>query len=145
MKRLSLQWRITLMSVLLIGAACVAMKLLICFSGLHYMDSIGASIQGYTIGGEPAFFDPETAGLGQDVAIVVHGAQEDFCMSNWYSSIPVSLRVSVSICPLTVAVRERVSKVRPPQVSSTSCWVNCRNVRLRMRASSSARWKGFAR
>ena len=46
MKRLSLQWRITLMTVLLIGAACVAMKLLICFSGVHYMDSIGASIQG---------------------------------------------------------------------------------------------------
>ena len=91
MKRLSLQWRITLMSVLLIGAACVAMKLLICFSGLHYMDSIGASIQGYTIGGEPAFFDPETAGLGQDVAIVVHGAQEDFCMSNWYVTAAVTV------------------------------------------------------
>ena len=91
MKRLSLQWRITLMSVLLIGAACVAMKLLICVSGLHYMDSIGASIQGYTIGGEPAFFDPETAGLGQDVAIVVHGAQEDFCMSNWYVTAAVTV------------------------------------------------------
>ena len=47
MRKISLQWRITLMSVLLIGAACVAMKLLICFSGVHYMDSIGASIQGY--------------------------------------------------------------------------------------------------
>ena len=91
MKRLSLQWRITLMSVLLIGAACVTMKLLICVSGLHYMDSIGASIQGYTIGGEPAFFDPETAGLGQDVAIVVHGAQEDFCMSNWYVTAAVTV------------------------------------------------------
>ncbi len=32
-----------------------------------------------------------------------------------------------------------VSKLRPPQLSSTSCWVNCLNVRLRMRASSSAR------
>ena len=91
MKRLSLQWRITLMTVLLIGAACVAMKLLICVSGLHYMDSIGASIQGYTIGGDPAFFDPETAGLGQDVAIVVHGAQEDFCMSNWYVTAAVTV------------------------------------------------------
>ena len=91
MKRLSLQWRITLMSVLLIGAACVTMKLLICVSGLHYMDSIGASIQGYTIGGKPAFFDPETAGLGQDVAIVVHGAQEDFCMSNWYVTAAVTV------------------------------------------------------
>ena len=33
MKRLSLQWRITLMSVLLIGITCVAMNLLLCSSG----------------------------------------------------------------------------------------------------------------
>ena len=44
MKRLSLQWRITLLTVLLIGAACVSMKLLLCASGLHYMDSIGSFI-----------------------------------------------------------------------------------------------------
>ena len=30
MKRLSLQWRITLMTVLLIGITCVAMNLLLC-------------------------------------------------------------------------------------------------------------------
>ena len=90
MKHLSLQWRITLMTVLLIGAACVAMKLLLCFSGVHYMDSIGASIQGYTIDGEPAFLDPEAAGLGRDVAIVIHGVQEDFCMTNWYVTAVVT-------------------------------------------------------
>ena len=90
MKHLSLQWRITLMTVLLIGAACVAMKLLLCFSGVHYMDSIGASIQGYTIDGEPAFIDPEAAGLGRDVAIVIHGVQEDFCMTNWYVTAVVT-------------------------------------------------------
>ena len=33
MKRLSLQWRITLMTVLLIGITCVAMNLLLCSSG----------------------------------------------------------------------------------------------------------------
>ena len=47
MKRLSLQWRITLMTVLLIGVTCVAMKLLLCSSGVHYMDSIGETLQGY--------------------------------------------------------------------------------------------------
>ena len=45
MKRLSLQWRITLMTVLLIGITCVGMNLLLCSSGVHYMDSIGNSIQ----------------------------------------------------------------------------------------------------
>lgn len=91
MKKLSLQWRITLMTVLLIGAACVSMKLLICSSGVHYMDSIGNSIQGYTSGGEPAFFDPEAAGVTDDLTIVIHGAQEDFCMTNWYITAAVTL------------------------------------------------------
>ena len=91
MKRLSLQWRITLMTVLLIGAACVSMKYLTCLSGVHYMDSIGESIQGDTISGEPAFFDPETAGVGQDLTIVIHGAQEKFCMTNWYITAAVTI------------------------------------------------------
>ena len=46
MKRLSLQWRITLMSVLLIGVTCVAMNLLLCSSGVYYMDTIADSLQG---------------------------------------------------------------------------------------------------
>ena len=91
MKRLSLQWRITLMTTLLIGVTCVSMKLLICSSGIHYMDSIGESLQGYTISGEPAFFDPEAAGLGQDVTIVIHGAQENFCMTNWFITAAVTV------------------------------------------------------
>ena len=45
MKRLSLQWRITLLTVLLIGAACVSMKLLLCASGLHYMTPSAASFR----------------------------------------------------------------------------------------------------
>ena len=91
MKRLSLQWRITLMTALLIGVTCVAMKLLICSSGIHYMDSIGESIQGYTVGGEPAFFDPETAAVTDELTIVIHGAQEDFCMTNWFITAAVTL------------------------------------------------------
>ncbi len=41
MKRLSLQWRITLMSVLLIGITCVAMNLLLCSSGVYYRQLTG--------------------------------------------------------------------------------------------------------
>ena len=44
MRKLSLQWRITLMTILLIGITCVTMKLLLCSSGVHYMDSIGESL-----------------------------------------------------------------------------------------------------
>ncbi len=91
MKRLSLQWRITLMTVLLIGVTCVAMKLLLCSSGVHYMDSIGETLQGYTAGGETDFFDPETEGFEQEVTIVVHGAQANFCVTNWYITAAVTV------------------------------------------------------
>ena len=40
MRKLSLQWRITLMTALLIGVTCVAMNLLLCSSGVYYMDTI---------------------------------------------------------------------------------------------------------
>ena len=46
MNRLSLQWRITLMTVLLIGITCVAMNLLLCYSGVYYMDTIVDTLQG---------------------------------------------------------------------------------------------------
>ena len=35
MKRISLQWRITLMTVLFIGITCVTMNLLLCSSGVY--------------------------------------------------------------------------------------------------------------
>ena len=91
MRKLSLQWRITLMTILLIGVTCVTMKLLLCSSGVHYMDFIGESLQDYPTGGEPAFFDPQMAEPGQDVTIVIHGAQEDFCMTNWYITAAVTV------------------------------------------------------
>ena len=91
MKRLSLQWRITLMTVLLIGAACICMKLLLGFSGVYYMDAIGQSIQDFTIGAEPACFDPAQAGPGQDITIVINGAQQEFCAANWYITAGVTL------------------------------------------------------
>ena len=63
MKRLSLQWRITLMSVLLIGITCVTMNLLLCSSGVYYMDTIADSLQGggtvILNDGGAASFDPQ--------------------------------------------------------------------------------------
>ena len=84
MKKLSLQWRITIMTVLLIGIACVSMELLLCRSGIHYMDSIGESLQDLTPEGETDFFDPETVDQDQDLTIIIYGAQESFCITNWY-------------------------------------------------------------
>ena len=72
MKRLSLQWRITLMTALLTGATCIFMNVLIGYSGSHYMDSIGSYVTGYgdTDKGEPDFFDPEHEKLDRELTIV---------------------------------------------------------------------------
>ena len=93
MKKLSLQWRITIMTVLLIGAACVFMNVLIGYSGRQYMDSIGSYITGYgdTDRGEPEYFDPEQKKLDEELTIVVHGAQESFITTNWYITAAVTI------------------------------------------------------
>lgn len=93
MKKLSLQWRITLMAAILIGLTCVFMNILIGYSGRHYMDSIGSYITGYgdTDRGEPEYFDPEQKKLDEELTIVVHGAQESFVNTNWYITAAVTL------------------------------------------------------
>ena len=47
MKKLSFQWRITLMTSLLIAAACVALNLLLFHSGVYYFDSLGEYVAEY--------------------------------------------------------------------------------------------------
>ena len=48
MKRLSLQWRITLMTALLICSTCVLMNCLVGYSGMRYMDSIGNELSAHS-------------------------------------------------------------------------------------------------
>ena len=91
MKKLSLQWRVTLLTALLIGIACVSMKLLICSSGVHYMDSIAETLQGCTAGGDPAFFEAESSEVQGNLTIIIHGAQEEFCLTNWYITAAVTV------------------------------------------------------
>ena len=95
MMRLSLQWRITLMTVLLIGITCVAMNLLLCSSGVYYMDTIVDSLQG---GGTvilneegTASFDPQLIVPNGELTIVVDGAQGRFRTTNWYITAAVTL------------------------------------------------------
>ena len=95
MKRLSLQWRITLMSVLLIGITCVTMNLLLCSSGVYYMDTIADSLQGggtaiLNDGGAESF-DPQLIAPNEELTIVVNGAQGRFRTTNWYITAAVTL------------------------------------------------------
>ena len=95
MKRLSLQWRITLMTVLLIGVTCVAMNLLLCSSGVYYMDTIADTLQGgdtVMMNSEGAeSFNPQLVTPDEDLTIVVNGAQGRFRMTNWYITAAVTL------------------------------------------------------
>ena len=94
MKRLSLQWRITLMTVLLIGITCVAMNLLLCSSGVYYMDTIADSLQGGTVilnDGGAASFDPQLIAPNEELTIVVDGVQGRFRTTNWYITAAVTL------------------------------------------------------
>ena len=95
MKHLSLQWRITLMTVLLIGATCVIMNLLLCSSGVYYMDTIADSLQGGSTvilnEGEAASFDPQLIAPNEELTIVVDGAQGRFRTTNWYITAAVTL------------------------------------------------------
>ena len=47
MKRLSLQWRITIMTALLTCAACVLTNCLVGYTGIRYMDAIGSDISAF--------------------------------------------------------------------------------------------------
>ena len=95
MRRLSLQWRITLMTVLLIGVTCISMNLLLCSSGVYYMDTITDTLQGDStviLNGEgAASFDPQLITPNENLAIVVNGAQGRFRTTNWYITAVVTV------------------------------------------------------
>ena len=95
MKRLSLQWRITLMTVLLIGITCVVMNLLLCTSVVYYMDTIADSLQGggtvILNDGGAASFDPQLIAPNEELTIVVDGVQGRFRTTNWYITAAVTL------------------------------------------------------
>ena len=126
MKKLSLQWRITLMTAFLTCMTCVAMNLLLSYSGRHYMDSISSHITNYgdTDKGEPDFFDPEREKLDQELTIIIHGAQESFIATNWCITAAVTLLGGVlayflsgrALNPLR-AFTSQVEKVQPNNLS----------------------------
>ena len=122
MKKLSLQWRITLMTALLICSTCMAMNWLIGCSGRHYMDSIGANLSTAIDPSEGAveYFDPSREGLDPNLTIVIYGAQNSFTATNWYITAVVTLLGGIlayfvsgrALRPLRTFVAQ-VEKVQP--------------------------------
>ena len=99
MKKLSLQWRITLMTFLLLAAACVTMKTLLCSSGHAYMDSIGNYVMHYAEE-EPLAIRvdiPEeqwkdmSERFSGEFVVELSGAKHSFCMRGWYIALAVTV------------------------------------------------------
>ena len=92
-KKLSLQWRITLTTALLVCVTCVLMNCLIGYSGMRYMESIGNGLAAYgdIDKGEPGSFDPESVSPDQDLTIIVSDAQQSFGATNWLITVAVTL------------------------------------------------------
>ena len=72
MKRLSLQWRITIMTALLTCAACMLTNCLVGYTGMRYMDAIGSGISALSTADEdtPQAFDPTNVALDDEVTVV---------------------------------------------------------------------------
>ena len=69
MKRISLQWRITLMTALLICLTCVLINCLVGYSGMLHMDSIGAEVSahGEVEAVSSSSFDPTSKDLDDEL------------------------------------------------------------------------------
>ena len=74
MKHLSLQWRITLLTALLIACACVCMNLLLYRTGVTGMDALNGFMMQY----QPGSADPLTIEIPQEEmsSLLAHFSQE---------------------------------------------------------------------
>lgn len=128
MKRLSLQWRITLMTALLICSTCVLMNCLVGYSGMRYMDSIGNELSAHSKveAASPSSFDPTNKELDDALTIVVNDAQESFGATSWYITAAVTLLGGVlayfvsghALRPLRFFATQ-VESVRPDNLADT--------------------------
>ena len=99
MKRLSLQWRITLLTILLLAAACVTMKTLLCSSGHAYMDSIGNYVMHYAEEDPQAIrvdipeeqWKDMSERFSGEFVVELSGAKHSFCMRGWYIALAVTV------------------------------------------------------
>ena len=99
MKKLSLQWRVALMTFLLLAVACVTMKTLLCSSGHAYMDSIGNYVMHYAeeeplairVDVPEAQWKDLSERFNGEFVVELTGAKHGFCMHGWYIALAVTV------------------------------------------------------
>ena len=91
MKHLSLQWRITLLTALLIACACVCMNLLLYRTGVTGMDALNGFMMQY----QPGSADPLTIVIPQEEmsSLLAHFSQEVYASPSWSPSSALPLLI----------------------------------------------------
>ncbi len=98
MRKTSLRWRITFLSLVMLILTCVSMKIMICTAGQAQMTELGRTVQ---------LFDEEHQGkevssesltrFTQDFSRELSNAKMQFCMYNWYITGTVIVISSVVV------------------------------------------------
>lgn len=101
MKRISLQWRITLLTAGLIAVTCVVMNFLLYGSGLYYMDTIVGIFEpkdntefSFEISEDDLAFQPLPPD-SEKVPIVITTVQERYRIASWCITVAITLLSSV--------------------------------------------------
>ena len=93
MKRLSLQWRLTLMTAVLIAATCIFLNLALSRAGMFYMDKLGQAIfhQTPTADFMISIPDADVEQLPPDFEIQINDTKKIFTLSSWLITLLITL------------------------------------------------------
>ncbi len=83
-KKLSLTWRVTLMTMGMLAVSCVLMKTLLCSYGMTMMDEIGQHAQGLFVKYERSMQEGETERLLTGFSAEMRKIKAAFCRNSWY-------------------------------------------------------------
>ncbi len=93
MKRLSLQWRLTLMTAVLIAATCIFLNLALSRAGMFYMDKLGQAIFHQTPTADFMISIPgaDVEKLPPDFEIQIDDTKKIFTLSSWLITLLITL------------------------------------------------------
>ncbi|MFR2909715.1 MAG: sensor histidine kinase [Clostridia bacterium] len=96
MKKLSLRWRITFMTMIILVVTCVSMKVMICSSGMMQITELGNVVFDFTDDhkGEVVTAE-EISGFESQFAGKLQETKMQFCMYNWFITGTVVLISSI--------------------------------------------------
>ncbi len=96
MKKISLRWRITFMTMIILVVTCVSMKVMICSSGMMQITELGNVVFDFTDDhkGEVVTAE-EMSGFERQFAGKLQETKMQFCMYNWFITGTVVLISSI--------------------------------------------------